>query len=582
MTAHFLLFRPARWHTVASCLFCAAISVMTLVLTACMDPVVATIRSATQIENAPGATIVPASGSLVAPNQEVLIRFSESMDRSSLSLRGTVLEYADTPRWESIIHRDDAVSLQPDSDWPLYEALTLEVTGRSIRGYDSQRTASEFTAIDEEIYVSSTASVEDEAMPLGSPGDPFPTIQGAIDRASARRTDGYREIQKIRVSSGTYEESVRLIPRIELYGGYNDAFDTRTPGSSVLLGASGSAATVFIDPEGETVTASLLDGFEVQQPPGDEAVATLRIPAGRLRIVDSLIRGEAVPALAAEGGLGIDIERSTIIGPTSGAVRTAIVVDAADVRMEESHASIPFTPHSASEDVATVVIKNYGSMELNRSRLLAAQGNVGRSIALRVQSDGSARVHHSLIDGGSGFTTQAVLQEGGLLFLRNSTIRAGNATSTAERASVGVRSGGSIVPVNLPYLAVQNCVFFGNGELNSVAGHFFDLSKTWENNLFHDFADVGYVESEFSGYWLTVAEMNGSVQYTGGANNVEADPVLASPLPLSDGGADWSLSPSSPGTVTAGGQDLSELGVEAVDYAGNPRGDDWAIGAYEP
>ncbi len=592
MTGTSVPVRPtANWKAANPALY-VAVCVVSLLLGACIDPMVSTIQAATETENTPGVTTVPDSGSLVAPDQEIMVRFSESMKRNSVTFGGTILEHAAAPAWASVIDVDDAIVLEPSDAWPLYEGFTLTVEATSLRGYRSRRSNSDFTAVDERIHVSASATAETGENAIGTPSDPLPTIDAALERAGERRNDGFRDTQVILVAAGHYEASLALIPNVELYGGYEDGFQSRTPRSTVVTGANGASATLFIDEEGEPVTYSLLNGFELQQPGGSEAVATITIAAGKLRIVDSLVVGESVPAIRAEGGLGMDIEGATIVGPTSGATRSAIQVGTpyfrvlqvgtAELRISESHVSIPSAAESTSESVATIRVQKNGSVYIDRTQLFAPAGNVGGAIALQIQDDGLARVSNSLIDGGSGTETQVILHEGGQLFVRNSTIRNGSATSSTARASVGVRSGANAIFLVLPYLVVQNSIFFGDGSANSVGGHFYFLNKVWENNAFHGIDSAAYVEAEFGASWsLTAAEMNSSPDVTA-SNNVEVDPGLASPLPLGDNAADWSLSASSPGTIKSGGVDLSGLGVEPVDFFGVARGTEWAIGAYEP
>ncbi len=586
------------------CRLVLLVAAVIVALTGCMDGFVITVNEVVLAENAPGGFPEPAAGSLIAPDEDIRVRYNRPMAPESLALEGSLAEAGATVRWESVLDPNDTVVLSPATGWPVFEELSVRITATSADGYAARAVDAVFTALDDEYHVAAGTSGG-----TGAPDAPFGTIDEALELAARRRDEGYRGVQTIKVAEGTYAESITIAPGVTIRGGYEAGFAARVPRASVLTGEAGSEATVHVGAVAGSAAGTVLDGFEVQQPPGDPAVAAIIIESGPVSLVDLRVHSVNEVAVGVSGARDVRIEDSHLTGPATweGAewwssdyfssfnlgFRTALFVESSTVTVVNTTIDMPGDAPASSLMSATVRAEDDASLVLERSTVLApSDDDLATSAAVALAFGADVDVVHSLVDGGSGEEVRALYADSGNLAVRNSTIRVGDATSTSGFApAAGIEftyylngDAWGFPSTTGNSLLVQNCIVFGQGEPDSTGILHGELAVL-ENNVFFGvdsasiFRDPVLVESSTR---LTAADMNAEPAIAARDNADGVDPELASPLALSDPAADWSLTATTPASVADGGYDLADDGVAAVDRAGTARpAASWSIGAYE-
>ncbi|MFW6292118.1 MAG: hypothetical protein ACOC7V_07280 [Spirochaetota bacterium] len=586
------------------CRLVLIVAAVIVALTGCMDGFVITVNEIVADENAPGGFPEPAAGSLIAPDDDIRVRYNRSMAPESLVLEGSLAEAGTTVRWESVLDPNDTVVLSPVTSWPVFDELSIRLTAASAEGYPARTLEASFTALNDEYHVAAGATGG-----TGAPDAPFGTIDEALELAARRRDEGYRGIQTIKVAGGTYAESITIAPGVTIRGGYEADFAARVPRTSVLTGEADSEATVLVGAVTGSVATGVLDGFEVQQPPGDPAVAAIIIESGPVSLVDVRVHSVNEVAVGVSGARDVRIEDSHLSGPATWegsewwssdyfssfnlGFRTALFVESGTVTVVNTTIDMPGDAPASSLMSATVRAEDDARLVLERSTVLApSDDDLGAAAAVAQTSGADVEIVHSLVDGGSGEEVRALYADSGNLAVRNSTIRVGEATSTSGFApAAGIEFayylGGDLwgVPSTTGNsLLVQNCIVFGQGEPDST-GIFHGELAVMQNNLFfavHSASVYGEpIDVDFSER-LTAAGMNAEPEIAARDNADGVDPELVSPVALSDPAADWSLTAATPASVADGGYDLADEGVAAVDRAGavRPAGS-WSIGAYE-
>ena len=576
-------------------LACITVTATLTLFSACMEPLLSTIDEVIVAENTPGGSTVPLNGAFIGPDDTVRIRFSESMDRGSLELQGSLAENAAEPEWRSILSADDAVELSPASSWPLYEELSLSARATSARGYLSRPIDASVTAVDTIVYVSQERGSPDG---IGSLTSPFASISMALERVAERRADGALDRQEIRVAAGQYTSELGVGPGVLLVGGYDQDFVDRSPGTSTVQGPEGSASTLRLEDDGETVIDAVVDGFTVNEPINADAFvdpegsgarqAVVYLNNGRLLLRDSTVVSSHVPGvLVTSDALSAELIRVHVRGPSSGEVLVALQVEGSIVGVEESTFELGNLSGYGMEAVATVVVDS-ARLDFNRSVVVAPRGEVAESMGIFLRSQsGSLRFDNGLIDGGSGGSAYGIhsVQDDTEVSVRNSTIRVGDASESSIASAVGILGVGNLAigfgtDVTL---VVQNSLIFGSGQPNSAGISYYEFGTIRNNNIFNVgtagylVGSLGFTQSQ------SIAELEDPISIGPTASgNLALDPVLVDSRPLYEAGVDWSLSDSSPSEIAEGGLLLGDVGVDAQDFVGVSRGGTWSIGAFQP
>jgi outer membrane protein assembly factor BamB len=73
----------------------------------------------------PTATVEPASGSDIAPDNQIVITFNESMHPASLTLGGEMAAESDKGVWSTSKNKDDTLTLSPKEQWDVGSERTL-------------------------------------------------------------------------------------------------------------------------------------------------------------------------------------------------------------------------------------------------------------------------------------------------------------------------------------------------------------------------------------------------------------------------------------------------------------------------
>lgn len=560
-----------------------------LTLASCMDPMITTLDDVVRTENTPGGSSVPPDGSQIGPTDRIRIRFSEPMREGSAEVAISPEGLSFALSWESTLEPSDTLVLAPVSPWPLHKALALAVTASSSQGLPSRLVEATLDVVGADIYVS--AGRGDDSAP-GSPDAPFRTISAALDRAQARRVGGFAGQQTVHVAAGRYEESVALVTDVSLFGGYEETFESRTPGTSVLGGDDEPDYSVYIPTWDEGLFDAVLDGFTVEEPPGNAAgSAVFGGNYGRVLVRNVSITADSVPAVSAWGALTVILENVTVRGP--GLASTAIYAEGPELILRNSEVSMADVTGGQTFRIPTIWLDGAVCV-IDRSTVLGPDGEIGESVAILVD-DADLTVDNSLIDGGGGGQVRGIRSNRGEVTVRNSTLRVGTASGGAPDAAVAVEarfyleneSTGDLSQRGLEGLSgnglnVENSIIFGSGQGNSAGIVHGDLPLV-RNNIFHDLAASTVYRDTFDNpQTFTATALNDETDLLiGAADNVDTDPSIASALSLRNGSADWRLTAGSPAKAREGAYDLSGAGVAPVDAAGEPRTAPWSIGAYE-
>jgi len=100
----------------------------------------------------------------------------------------------------------------------------------------------------------------------GTRTNPYKTIQPAIDAANASRAGVITTIAEVRVSKGTYSETITMRPNVTVRGGYDSSNNwSRNPQANLTILTRTDAIVVQANSELDlTFTGTLLEGFSVQ------------------------------------------------------------------------------------------------------------------------------------------------------------------------------------------------------------------------------------------------------------------------------------------------------------------------------
>jgi hypothetical protein len=183
--------------------------------------------------SAPGGTRVsPPDGSYLSingPGTAIILRFTKSMEPSTLKLSGELAADTETS-WSSSIRGDDTlkISLNAGKEWPA-GAKGISVKCKDINGNDTTHSL-KYNIIDAVRYVSATGSME---VTCGAINDPCLRVQGAVE--NIKTVPGQKAVL---ISEGTYHtpnENINISTAagftgdIVISGGFSPDFAVQNP-----------------------------------------------------------------------------------------------------------------------------------------------------------------------------------------------------------------------------------------------------------------------------------------------------------------------------------------------------------------
>ena len=231
------------------------------------------------------APIININGSVITGHEEITLTFDETIDKTTLSLGGTLGDSNPGTEWGQVAFVDDKVYINSDNYliWPEGSGKTLTVSCESVSG--KVLTGYSFTS---DVFYGVCVSPPDDAVNPGKPSNPgtvtgpLDTIQVGIDKADTMYVTPANGIDtaEVRVAGGNYEKVceistptyiANMINEISLFGGYSFNFQNRDISNNITnivdtstIGGVSEAApvsTVYCD---STIgTSTVIDGFSI-------------------------------------------------------------------------------------------------------------------------------------------------------------------------------------------------------------------------------------------------------------------------------------------------------------------------------
>ncbi|TAL34431.1 MAG: hypothetical protein EPN93_11960 [Spirochaetes bacterium] len=235
-------------------------------------------------------TATPSDGSTIAGHEEIVIRFGDEMDPSSLQVSGTLdgNPGAIVAAWSTTTYDNDTVTLTPSANiWEKGAGKTLTVECDSIIGsFTLNRTVEYSFDVEYAVYVNPAAGAENPGSPsnTGTRTAPLSLIQDGIDRANDKY--GAANMPTVRVGAGTYQSNyavssapvISMKNGISVYGGYSSDFSARdVSGNETIVedtSASGGTTStpnraVYCETSVTDTASTVLDGFTIKLADGD-------------------------------------------------------------------------------------------------------------------------------------------------------------------------------------------------------------------------------------------------------------------------------------------------------------------------
>ena len=184
-----------------------------VLIPACKSPFLETIEDVVSDYSTPAAEIDFEDGSGIAPNTEIIITYTESMDTSTLELDGVLGDESDGGSWSEDAYADDTLTIAPGSAWSTGSGKDLEVTCSDLEGYPVTLSVT-YGVLDGVVYVRTTGSDDNP----GTSDLPKATLHEAVATAELVYSTA-----EVRVAEGTYQYAapVTIDKEISLSGGYS-------------------------------------------------------------------------------------------------------------------------------------------------------------------------------------------------------------------------------------------------------------------------------------------------------------------------------------------------------------------------
>lgn len=242
------------------------------------------------------ATPASGNGATIIGHEDVVIRFSDSMNTSSIVIGGDIIlantNFASNPngyvRWSKTLYDDDTLTISqinnasPKVFWPK-GAVNLTVQGTTAAGETLEFTTMSFTVV-YKVFVrainsSDTANSGTRALPVA-------TIQKGISLCTAMASGTTWDVC---VAKGTYSSNynttstpvINMVEGVSVYGGYSDAgesawnlprnfttFETILQDSSTAGGASLTNPNRATSIPASITRSTILDGFTIKMGKG--------------------------------------------------------------------------------------------------------------------------------------------------------------------------------------------------------------------------------------------------------------------------------------------------------------------------
>lgn len=225
----------------------------------CDSPFSSVFKSVVSDYTKPKANLNYRDNEAVDRLTDIVITFSEVMDRESMEVSGTLLSYSKPYVWQQTADGADMLVFSPESTWPIGETISIKLTCLDPDGFSIEPIDITYGVVENNIYVA--AQNGDDGKP-GTAEQPKKSIYAAI--ALAERL---YETATIHVAEGTYsinDGPLRIRKDISLIGGYkNNDWSVKEPEShpTILDTVSGDPTeetVLVIEGAQETVT---VDGF---------------------------------------------------------------------------------------------------------------------------------------------------------------------------------------------------------------------------------------------------------------------------------------------------------------------------------
>ncbi|MFH1829757.1 MAG: right-handed parallel beta-helix repeat-containing protein [Pseudomonadota bacterium] len=525
--------------------------------------------------------IIPPDRSSISKSQEIVVKFSKTMDPATLVLDGSMASESEGGVWSSSENENDTLTISPKSTWPLGMA-TLSVTCNDSSGNPSPKTELNYAVHVVFVKVGETGD--------GTMDSPMGNINDAITQA----INTWPIPSEVHVAHGVYEvlsgtSHIILEEGVSILGGFTaENWAARDPSTNTtIIKDTGSTGGGQFDPNCALEAAfgitadTVIDGFKIIGGSGDYSSAICSHDNTGPTIANNIIEGGSGTKIA----IGIfmiksssKIHNNTIFG-TSGNTKIGIGI------MNYTNSATEIFDNTISgvsgTDLCVAIFNIKSSPKIYNNKL---EGCTAKAVCgiTNVESS-SPMIYNNIIDAGIGTNqSSGITATKSSPKIYNNTIDGGLANE-----SYGIR----IFDDGHPHI-INNIIFTSGGAKRYGIYEYASSSDPAElkNNDVFDCPTALYYDDE-SGKGLKwfgpcivccpsfssspPLPCNDVLTTPGGANNVgnfSMDPKFEGP-------DDWHLSATSPKEVTKGGLDLSA--EFNTDKDGDPRTPPWSIGAYE-
>ena len=434
-------------------LFCISIL---LALVSCENPMLETLKAVVRDLSQPTAEINFLTGTGIAEDTAVTVTFSETMDKQSLILSGT-LAAESSNGWSTTTESDDTLTISPASAWSAGSGKTLTVECADLEGYEIKPIDVTYGVLDGTVYVHGKNG--DDENP-GTSDLPKQTMDAAVETVERVYSEA-----SVFVAAGTYEisEPVIVTKNISLYGGFSSedwalreedqswavsgddesAFPTilKASGTHKVISAEGEKAdvlvqdfSVFGDISGDTTSA--VYGYNAKL-----TVRSCNIKGGG---------GDSSTGISFEA-CEVLIEKNNILG--GSASDTAYGISSIDSTMQVTDNQIDGGFNKLQTFGIACSDSINGSIENNdiRGGIINTTDSQSSTIAAAVWLSGSKPViKNNTIYGGDtiGFSEGIVLLNGSDADIYNNSIDAGTASNGAMGKAINMDASSPVIRNN--------------------------------------------------------------------------------------------------------------------------------------
>ena len=581
----------------------------------CFSPLKATLEQVVREYSKPTTEISHQSGEGISDVTAIVITFSETMDISTLSLDGNLVDKSDGGVWSDGEEGPDSVlTISPKTTWLTGSNKTMTVNCKDTNGYEMKTISVTYGVLDGIVYVKANGSD-------GNPGTddkPKATIPAAIELA-----DTYYTMAEVRVAEGTYNVNysqnthVVLKRGISVYGGYSAddwsvrdpaIYETRIEDDSVINAPDPTpeeARSRAVTCEADITTTTVFDGLSVEAGGGtvsigfdcsdsSPTISNCDLNGGQGDYTAALrIRNGSphVQSCTVDGGTGLSA--LAVFTSNSQAAIENCTINGGDGNSSVGILNYESSPEISGNDinggyagVTAIGIENYASAPVITGNMISGGFAYRTATGVHNEDNSPAVIRNNMIYGGdvapttaSDYTTFGIFTVDSEAIIQNNTICAGNSGPDLNSWSFGIQMIRSAVIIE------NNVVFAYQGNFQFGIAEYADGSNpaSLRSNDVYGFVTAAYfyVTTWPNGYLYPDFTVINNFSWAEG--NLTDNPVLSNVggvlgiENLTDN--DWSLSAVSPTSVTTGGVDLSD--DFASDFNGISRTAPWSIGAFE-